>query len=92
MSENTPVRGRSISDGERRYVRINPDLGDSVPRFDNVAMMDEIARKVPKYLRRNDEVTDLVEETAHRLIASTFFFETDPSRIKEDRNGFWCQG
>ncbi|RSL50983.1 hypothetical protein CEP54_011639 [Fusarium duplospermum] len=92
LSENTPIRGRSISDGEQRYVRINPDLGDSVPRLDNVAMMDEIVRKVPKYLRRNEEVAELVEETAPRLIASTFFFETDPSRIKEDRNGFWCQG
>lgn len=92
LAENAHIHGRSIPDGDQRYVRINPDLGESVPRLDDLPMMDEIEHKVPRYLRRNTEVSELVEETAHRLIASTFFFETDPSRIKEDRNGFWCQG
>ncbi|KAM0414633.1 hypothetical protein ACHAPT_013527 [Fusarium lateritium] len=88
LAENAQLHGRSIPDGEQRYIRINPDLGDSVPRLDDVSMMDEVERTVSRYLRRNK----LVKETAYRLIASTFFFETDPSRIKEVGNEFWCQG
>ncbi|EXL94536.1 hypothetical protein FOIG_12731 [Fusarium odoratissimum NRRL 54006] len=51
--------------------------------------MEEVERKTSRYLKQNRE---LVKETAHRLIASTFFFETDPSRIKHVGNGFRCQG
>ncbi|EXK25131.1 hypothetical protein FOMG_18188 [Fusarium oxysporum f. sp. melonis 26406] len=55
---------------KQRYIRINPDLGENVPRLDDVSMMEEVERKT----------------------SSTFFFETDPSRIKHVGNGFRCQG
>ncbi|EWY81854.1 hypothetical protein FOYG_16063 [Fusarium oxysporum NRRL 32931] len=89
LTENSQLHGRSIPDGEQRYIRINPDLGENVPRLDDVSMMEEVERKTSRYLKQNRE---LVKETAHRLIASTFFFETDPSRIKHVGNGFRCQG
>jgi hypothetical protein len=83
LTENSQLHGRSIPDGEQRYIRINPDLGENVPRLDDVSMMEEVERKTSRYLKQNRE---LVKETAHRLIASTFFFETDPSRIKHVGN------
>ncbi|KAK2606241.1 hypothetical protein QQS21_003289 [Conoideocrella luteorostrata] len=89
LAENAQLHGRSIPGGEQRYVRINPELGENVPRLDDVSMMDMVERKVTRYLQQN---TKLFKETAHRLIASNFFFETDPSRIKEVGNGFWCRG
>ncbi|KAI7772331.1 hypothetical protein LZL87_007692 [Fusarium oxysporum] len=89
LTENSQLHGRSIPDGEQRYVRINPDLGENVPRLDDMSMMDEAEQKTSRYLNQNRE---LVKETARRLIASTFFFETDPSRIKYVGNGFRCQG
>ncbi|KAH7216292.1 hypothetical protein DER44DRAFT_807266 [Fusarium oxysporum] len=88
FTENSQLHGRSLPDGEQRYIRINPDLGESLPRLDDVSMMEEVERKTSRYLKQNRE---LVKETAHRLIASTFFFETDPSRIKHVGNGFRCQ-
>ncbi|KAH7147390.1 hypothetical protein DER46DRAFT_665841 [Fusarium sp. MPI-SDFR-AT-0072] len=89
LTENSQLHDRSIPDGEQRYVRINPDLGENVPRLDDMSMMDEAEQKTSRYLNQNRE---LVKETVHRLIASTFFFETDPSRIKYVGNGFRCQG
>ncbi|KAM0080880.1 hypothetical protein ACKRZS_006947 [Fusarium odoratissimum] len=88
FTENSQLHGRSLPDGEQRYIRINPDLGESVPRLDDVSMSEEVERKTSRYLKQNRE---LVKETAHRLIVSTFFFETDPSRIKPVGNGFRCQ-
>jgi len=61
-----------------RYVRLNVDLPDQVPRLDEVKRVDELEGLV--YAKTSDEV----REVAHRLIASCFFafFRTMPASKK----------
>lgn len=89
LAENAQLQSRSIPDGHQRYVRINPVLGETVPRLDDVSMIEDVERAVTRYFRNN---SDQVKQTAHRLIASTFFFETEPTLIRAVGNEFQCQG
>ncbi|KAH9898942.1 hypothetical protein F4778DRAFT_178322 [Xylariomycetidae sp. FL2044] len=73
----------------RRYMRISPEFVSKLPKFDEVQKIDEISREAEEVLRQNSaEMT----EAAHRLIASTFFFEKDPGSTKQHRGGYTCTG
>lgn len=73
----------------RRYVRVCPEFLARLPKFDEVRRMDELERETERLLRQNPgEVT----EVAHRLVASTFFFEKDAGSVKQTASGFQCTG
>ncbi|KAK7965849.1 uncharacterized protein PG986_000126 [Apiospora aurea] len=72
-----------------RYVRICPEFLAKLPKFDEVAKMDELGRETERLLRQNPgEVT----EVAHRLVASSFFFEKEAGSVKQTASGFQCTG
>ncbi|KAH8736463.1 hypothetical protein BGZ61DRAFT_527409 [Ilyonectria robusta] len=89
LTENAQLNSRLNPSGTQRHVRINPDLGASVPRLDDVSAIEDVERSVNRYFHQHQ---DLVKQTAHRLIASTFFFQTEPDLIKVIGSEFHCQG
>jgi hypothetical protein len=73
----------------QRYRRICPELFSKLPKFDDVAKLDDVEREAQEVLRQNS--AELVE-IAHRLVASTFFFEKDMASVKQKSSGFTCTG
>lgn len=75
----------------RRLIRIDPDLRGKVPALDNVDEMKHLEKATNQYLRQIPP-TARIREIAHRLIASTFFFEKDKSSVRSISKGFECSG
>ncbi|KAJ2975876.1 hypothetical protein NUW58_g8238 [Xylaria curta] len=73
----------------QRYRRICPELFTKLPKFDDVTKLDQVEREAQEVLRQNS--AELIE-IAHRLVASTFFFEKDIASIKQNASGFTCTG
>lgn len=73
----------------QRYKRICPELFSKLPRFDDVSKLDDLESEAQEVLRQNS--AELVE-VAHRLVASTFFFEKDMASVKQKASGFTCTG
>ncbi|KAI3321837.1 hypothetical protein HD806DRAFT_523766 [Xylariaceae sp. AK1471] len=73
----------------QRYRRVCPELFSKLPRFDDVSKLDDVEREAQEVLRQN--TAELVE-VAHRLVASTFFFEKDMTSVKQKASGFTCTG
>lgn len=75
------IRSNALSDGvEGRYVRLNLPLPDDPPKLDEVSKMAELQEKTrSRCMRRRDEMKLI----AHRLIASSFYFELKPDRVVE---------
>lgn len=72
-----------------RYLRICPEFLTSLPKFDEVQGLDALERETERYLQQSPAE---VEEAAHRLVASTFFFERDTASVKQTDGGFQCTG
>ncbi|KAI0024490.1 FabD/lysophospholipase-like protein [Xylariomycetidae sp. FL0641] len=84
------VRGRDVSKNEReRYVRVCPELLSRLPKFDEVGRMEEIEQEARNVVRG---MTPELSEIAHRLVASSFFFEKDAGSVREIESGFTCTG
>lgn len=75
----------------RRLIRIDPDLRGKVPALDDVDEIRNLEKATSLYLRQIPP-TARIREIAHRLIASTFFFEKDKSSIRSVSKGFECSG
>jgi len=82
-------KSSSASSLRQRYRRICPELISKLPRFDDVSKLNDLEREAQEVLRQNP--AELVE-IAHRLVASTFFFEKDVSSVKQTASGFTCTG
>ncbi|KAI5924199.1 hypothetical protein F4810DRAFT_700832 [Camillea tinctor] len=82
-------RSRSGAMVARRYMRVSPDLGAKLPRFDELQKMEEAEREAEAALR---QMNLSIIEIAHRLVASTFFFEKDPGSVRQTTSGFTCTG
>ncbi|XXG95427.1 hypothetical protein Hte_001689 [Hypoxylon texense] len=72
-----------------RYVRISPELNIITPKLDDIQRLDEVRREAGEVLEQN---TSQVREVAHRLVASTFFFEEDLGSMKQTTSGYTCKG
>ncbi|KAI1770384.1 hypothetical protein F4818DRAFT_450454 [Hypoxylon cercidicola] len=66
------------SEHNGRYIRISPGLNIMAPKLDDVQRLDENAPEI--------------REVAHRLVASTFFFEEDLGSMKQTASGYTCKG
>lgn len=73
----------------RRYMRICPEFLTKLPKFDDVQRMESIEQETAEALRQNHQ--DIIE-AAHRLVASTFFFEKDAGSVKQTASGYTCTG
>lgn len=77
---------------DSRYSRISPDLlASQIPRFEDAQRMEELERDVERALQQ-EEMLSGVTLVAHRLVASTFFFETEPGSIRQSASGYTCTG
>ncbi|KAI1342705.1 hypothetical protein F5Y15DRAFT_373717 [Xylariaceae sp. FL0016] len=88
---NRFVSSRAARDGavNNRYRRICPELFSRMPKFDEVQKMDELEHETKQWLRVNSQE---VAEIAHRLVASSFFFERDTGSVKQKASGLTCTG
>jgi patatin-like phospholipase/acyl hydrolase len=74
----------------QRYIRLNPDLQFKVPSLDQVNQLYDIQAAAATEMQNS---SSRVREVAHRLIASTFFFDKLASSTKEVEEGkFECKG
>jgi hypothetical protein len=74
----------------RRYQRINPKLGYRVPRLDDKEKLESLQYTVRENLRDNEPYRKKISRIAHRLVASSFYFE----RIGQRKygSGYVCEG
>ena len=90
------VSTKSDADFADRYIRLNPDLGRDLnkdpPALDDVAKLSELQQDVQSLYRQPRYVLQ-AEQTAYRLVASTFYFakELVVDYIKEQRL-YICKG
>lgn len=85
------VAGRKESH-ELRYSRICPELLVSqIPQFEDARRMEELERDVERALQQEEMMGSIIL-TAHQLVASTFFFETESSSLRETALGYTCIG
>lgn len=73
----------------RNYIRMNLPLGFEVPPLDSIQCLPALQQEVRQILHKNKKAT---EEIAHRLVASTFFFEKERLIIREGDHQFACEG
>jgi hypothetical protein len=89
-SKSLPRSFISTEEIRQRYIRINPALDMKIPKLDAARKVYELEREAREVLQSNE---GLVKEAAHRLIASSFFFEKTPGSVKQTAlYGYECSG
>ncbi|KAI3316635.1 FabD/lysophospholipase-like protein [Xylariaceae sp. AK1471] len=90
LVENSSADFNRVSGlNKRRFIRINPDLRFKVPRLDAVDELDRLEKATSENLHVNSAK---IKEVAHRLIASSFFFEKDNGSVKPIGSAYECTG
>lgn len=80
------VAHSSRAEVPERYVRLNPDLREPPPALDAVSKMKELQESVRQVLRSSVNEL-LVERTAYRMVASTFYFAKNSEFERDERSG-----
>ena len=75
----------------RRYIRINPDLGDKVPGLDEKDKLKDLQNMTEKWLNQ-EENRVTIRRIAHRLIATSFYFEVEKLEAMHQEADFHCSG
>ncbi|KAH6647653.1 hypothetical protein BKA67DRAFT_394493 [Truncatella angustata] len=89
-SKSLPKSFISTEEIRQRYIRINPALDMKIPKLDAARKVYELEREAREVLQSN---VGIVKEAAHRLIASSFFFEKTPGSVKQTAlYGYECSG
>lgn len=83
----TPDSAGSEHNG--RYIRVSPELNILTPKLDDIQRLDEVEREAGEVLEQNKLE---IKEVAHRLVASTFFFEEELGSTKQTASGYTCKG
>ncbi|KAH8667562.1 hypothetical protein BGZ60DRAFT_564753 [Tricladium varicosporioides] len=83
--------GGPYASDQRRYIRLNPDLGFKVPKLDAVDNLRDIQQAAHEHLQ-SGFANARTKEVAHRLIASTFFFEKTDASAREQEGKYECDG
>ncbi|KIX92900.1 uncharacterized protein Z520_11376 [Fonsecaea multimorphosa CBS 102226] len=81
------------TDFASHYFRINPDLKQKPPALDAKFEVDNLQAKVHKMLRQ-PPLSREITEIANALVASTFYFRKDESRVYGEKHNqtFVCSG
>lgn len=82
----------SHGESKNRYQRINPVVGSKVPALDEVSKLSELQDAVRQNLSKDRTSISSIKEIAHRLIASTFYFEKDPFSVNPGNHERYCSG
>jgi hypothetical protein len=78
------VVGTSSPIAAERYIRVNPRTKNRTPKMDDKTQIHFLHDEVRSYLRTHNMRTK-IEKIAHRLVASSFYFEkSGPSRESGD--------
>ncbi|KAI8631062.1 FabD/lysophospholipase-like protein [Xylariaceae sp. FL1651] len=83
-----PDDHQSINDSYR-YIRVNPTLNIEIPKYDDVKRLDALDREADEILYQD---IARVREAAHRLLASSFFFDKDAMSVRQTSYGYTCAG
>lgn len=83
--------GRHLEDDQSRYIRINLDLKQDPPKIDEKTKMSEL-QDLSTRLLKTDDYRNLIENIAHRLIASTFYFSKKRNSYDEFTGTWTCIG
>ena len=76
---------------KQRYIRINPDLGDNVPRLDEKKRLHKLQEDTKKILQSTVMKAE-IERIAHRLVAGMFYYERKTPPRREQDNSVSCSG
>ncbi|RYC54072.1 hypothetical protein CHU98_g12134 [Xylaria longipes] len=87
-SNLTHIDRRSTGDSHR-YIRVNPKLNMNTPKFDDVKQLDALEREAKEVVYQDFAS---IKEIAHRLLASSFFFEKNIGSVRHVKNGYTCSG
>lgn len=82
------VIGDPYHTDRQRYIRLNPDLGFKVPRLDAKDQLEDIQHTV----HQKAHMIPRIKEVAHRLVASTFFYEKADAMTGEKEGQFESHG
>lgn len=75
-----------------RCSRICPEmLSSQIPRFEDAQRMEELERDVERALQQ-EKMAGSIVLVAHRLVASSFFFETEAGSVRQSPSGYACTG
>ncbi|KAF7504590.1 hypothetical protein GJ744_002085 [Endocarpon pusillum] len=74
-----------------RYIRINPNLGDNVPRLDEKKQLHKLREDAKKALQSPGMRAE-IERTSYRLIASLFYYQRKTPPLLGHDNSVSCSG
>jgi hypothetical protein len=77
---------------QQRYQRINVYLGRDPPELDDVNQVEWMRAQTEERLKNNPKYSLQVQEVAHQLLASCFFFEKSASNPVDCPLGFQVAG
>ena len=72
-------------------MRVNVDLGDDPPRLDEKSQLKSLQVDTANLLR-DGEGMSLIETTAHKLVASSFYFLKESINFDEQQETYTCKG
>jgi len=85
------IGSESSSTDKRRYIRLNPNLGDKPPELDDKAKLPKLQRDTKDALSLKDSKLHL-HWVAERLVASLFYYERSSIPRSEGSGGHSCSG
>ena len=84
------VDSEHSNDG-RRYIRINPNLGYNPPLLDEKKHIYKLQDDTIASLSFTSEKTQ-IQKIAHRLVASSFYYDRTSATRDEPFNRYSCSG
>ncbi|KAI0857366.1 hypothetical protein F4860DRAFT_489915 [Xylaria cubensis] len=76
-------------DDRSRYIRVNPKLNIATPKYDDIKQLGVLEREAEEAVSQDFA---RIKEIAHRLLASSFFFEKSKNSVRQVKDGFTCSG
>jgi hypothetical protein len=79
-------------DLQGKYQRINPEIGFDPPRLDETSKLPDLQRAVQQKLTRDSALISQTTEIAHRLVASSFYFDKSTMPLNSREDNLCCYG
>lgn len=79
-------------DLQGKYQRINPEIGSDPPKLDEMSKLLDLQRVVQQKLTRDAALLSQTTEIAHRLIASSFYFDKSTMPLNSRGDDLCCYG